>query len=127
MTAPPDGLKRILIIEDNKDCAESLAWLLDRHGYEVKTVRECSAAIRLIEDSAPDVVILDVDLPGMNGVTLAARIRNLPEMRKCILIGHSGYTEGFARTLDGVWTFDCFLMKPVPPERMLECLSRGLQ
>lgn len=68
MTAPADGVGlRVLIVEDNSDCADSMAFLLSLYGYEVAIAGDGPSALTKVQADKPDVVLLDLALPGMSG------------------------------------------------------------
>ncbi len=72
---PRQGGKRILVVDDNADAAESIAVLMGIEGHEVKTVTDAMQALTCLDAFAPQVAIIDIGLPGMNGYELAAGIR----------------------------------------------------
>jgi signal transduction histidine kinase/DNA-binding response OmpR family regulator len=90
---PPRGGKRILIVDDNADAAESIAVLLQIEGHEVKTVTDAMQALACLESFAPQVAIIDIGLPGMNGYELAAGIRANRTLRNPLLIALTGYGQ----------------------------------
>ena len=70
---------RILVVDDLAASAETLMTLLEMEGYEVKIASEGMAALKIAEDFRPEVVLLDIGLPGMNGFEVAHRLRTLPD------------------------------------------------
>jgi signal transduction histidine kinase/DNA-binding response OmpR family regulator len=112
--APPAarGGKRILIVDDNADAAESIAVLMQIEGHEVKTVTDAMQALACLDEFAPQVAIIDIGLPGMNGYELAAGIRANRSLPKPLLIALTGYgqAEDFDRSRDA--GFDHHFVKP---------------
>jgi CheY-like chemotaxis protein len=106
------GGKRILIVDDNADAAESIAVLMEIDGHEVKTVTDAMQALACLETFAPQIAIIDIGLPGMNGYELAAGIRANRSMPKPMLIALTGYgqAEDFDRSRDA--GFDHHFVKP---------------
>jgi signal transduction histidine kinase/DNA-binding response OmpR family regulator len=106
------GTKRILVVDDNADAAESIAVLMEIEGHEVKTVTDAMQALACLETFAPDVAIIDIGLPGMNGYELAAGIRANRTLPKPLLIALTGYgqAEDFDRSREA--GFDHHFVKP---------------
>jgi signal transduction histidine kinase/DNA-binding response OmpR family regulator len=106
------GGKRILVVDDNADAAESIAVLMGIEGHEVKTVTDAMQALTCLDVFAPQVAIIDIGLPGMNGYELAAGIRANRKLPKPLLIALTGYgqAEDFDRSRDA--GFDHHFVKP---------------
>jgi CheY-like chemotaxis protein len=124
--APAPGL-RVLVVDDHPDAAESLAALLQGAGYQAAVAHDGPAAIAVATRLRPDVVLLDIGLPGMNGFEVARALKEAPETRSCVLIAVSGYgqTEDHQRSREV--GFDHHLVKPadfVELERILDCVRR---
>jgi signal transduction histidine kinase len=122
VAAPPVAARRILIVDDNLDAASSLAMVLSLDGHQVDTVSDGVGAIEYAAKSAPDVILLDIGLPQLDGYEVARRIRQLPQGGDVRLIALTGYgqPEDRARALrEG---FDDHLVKPVE----FTALSRSL-
>jgi signal transduction histidine kinase len=109
---PTRGGKRILVVDDNADAAESIAVLMEIDGHEVKTVTDAMQALACLETFVPDVAIIDIGLPGMNGYELATGIRANRALRKPMLIALTGYgqAEDFDRSREA--GFDHHFVKP---------------
>jgi CheY-like chemotaxis protein len=106
------GCKRVLVVDDNADAAESIAVLLEIEGHEVRTVTDAMQALSCLETFSPQVAIIDIGLPGMNGYELAAGIRASRSQPKPLLIALTGYgqAEDFDRSRDA--GFDHHFVKP---------------
>jgi two-component system CheB/CheR fusion protein len=111
-SAPPLGAMRILVVDDNVDALESSATLLRIDGHEVETARDGLSALTCIEQFHPDVVLLDIGLPGMDGYEVARRIRSMPDQEDTLLIAHSGYGEEEHLQRATQAGFDHHLIKP---------------
>jgi CheY-like chemotaxis protein len=85
------GGARVLLVEDNPDTAESTALALRLHGHDVRTASDGPTALALAAAEPPDVVLLDVGLPGMDGSELACRLRGLLLPRRPLLVALTGY------------------------------------
>lgn len=112
-TPAPSPRRRVLVVDDNEDAANSLAMLLDLAGHEAKAVYTPTAALAEVAAFEPDVVLLDIGLPEMDGYEVAARLRALPSQLPLRLIALTGYgqAEDRARALQA--GFDDHLVKPV--------------
>jgi signal transduction histidine kinase/ActR/RegA family two-component response regulator len=120
------GAKRILVVDDNADAAESIAVLMQIEGHEVKTVTDAMQALACLETFAPDVAIIDIGLPGMNGYELAAGIRANRMLPKPLLIALTGYgqAEDFDRSREA--GFDHHFVKPAEIRAIQAAIDRGL-
>jgi two-component system CheB/CheR fusion protein len=110
--APKLGAVRILVVDDNVDALESSAALLQMDGHDVRTARDGPAALRSVKEVIPDVVLLDIGLPEMDGYEVARRLRLMPELHDTLLIAHSGYGEEEHLQRARQAGFDHHLVKP---------------
>ncbi len=126
LQAPALKTLRILVVEDYADTAESLRALASAWGHEARIAPDGPAALEAARDFLPDVVLLDIGLPGMSGWEVAARLRQAPELARCVLIVISGFTAEVDRQRSRAVGCDCHLIKPANPEelrRMLTCIA----
>jgi CheY-like chemotaxis protein len=118
------GRPSILVVDDDADTADSLVVLLTLWGFQAAAAYDgCSAAGKALA-SRPDVVVLDLALPGLDGYEVARRIRHAPGMEKITLIAVSGYgrDEDRARSRDA--GFNHHLLKPVEPDVLRDLVTR---
>ena len=123
--ARPSRHARILVVDDNRDAATTLATLLDLHGYVVATAGDGPEAIAAVPSFEPDVAILDIGLPGMDGYELAAQVRSMPRPPRLLALTGYGSAQDRERALAA--GFDEHLVKPVDPDRLLEAIDRAVQ
>jgi CheY-like chemotaxis protein len=117
----PPRKHRILVVDDNDDARMLLADVLGELGHEVASAASGPAALETIRTSAPDVAILDIGLPEMDGYQLAVELRRvLPAVR---LIALSGYGQAADRARSESAGFDRHLVKPVEMRRLLETIA----
>ena len=112
----------ILVVEDLHDTADSLAMLLELWGYQPTVVYEGKKAIEAASTLCPDVILLDIDLPDVNGYNVARQLRQIPELAKTLVLAITGYRqESDAQCCkeDGI---DLYFLKPVDPEEIKEVL-----
>ncbi len=126
--APVSGMRRrVLTVDDNRDSAESLRMLLELWGHDARCAFDGREALDLAEDFEPEVVLLDIGLPGMSGYELAARLRASEALRQVTLIAVTGYGQEEDRRQVRAAGFDHHLVKPVDPdalERLMKVLHR---
>jgi signal transduction histidine kinase len=122
MTVTDPGL-RILVVDDNVDAAESLGLFLNLEGYEVRTATDSAQALEYADTFAPDVVLLDIGLPQMNGYEVARRLRSKPTTRDSMLIALTGYgaREDIERT--SALGFHHHFVKPIDPYTILKSIA----
>jgi PAS domain S-box-containing protein len=127
--APPAAVKplsrRIVIIEDNDDAREVLRLQLTLQGHEVHEAAEGQAGVELAASVDPDVVLIDVGLPGLDGYEVARRICTTREGKSMLLVALTGYgqPQDRQRALDA--GFDVHLTKPVSPEQLATVIMQG--
>jgi signal transduction histidine kinase len=104
--------RRLLLIDDNVDAVESLALLLSADGHQVRTAYEGASALAMAEDFHPDLVILDIGLPGMDGYEVAREIRARPQIGSPTLVALTGYGQQEDRKRARAAGFDHHFIKP---------------
>jgi PAS domain S-box-containing protein len=116
--------QRVLVVDDNVDSIVMLAHLLRLQGYGVRTAHTGSVALKLAMEWRPDVVLLDIGLPEIDGYEIARRIRLEPGLKDILLIAMTGYGRDSDVQLAREAGFDQHLLKPVDPARLQELLDR---
>ncbi len=118
--------RRILIVDDNTDSARSLAMIQRRRGHEARTAFSGPDAVALAAEFLPDVVLLDIGLPGMDGLEVARRLRAMPALNGVVLIAMTRYGRDEDRAEARVAGFDEYLVKPVDLGQLRDLLpGRG--
>ncbi|HEX4388094.1 MAG TPA: response regulator [Steroidobacteraceae bacterium] len=120
---PPRDPRRVLVVEDNADAAESMRLLLDGIGHQVAVANDGNAALATARSFRPDVVLLDIGLPGMDGFQVASALRALPETSRAHLIAVSGYGQDKDRARSAQAGFDLHLVKPVDPGKLAAAID----
>jgi CheY-like chemotaxis protein len=105
--------RRVLVVDDNKDAVDSLTLLLTISGQTVASAADGIEALRQVEAFRPDVVILDIGLPGLNGYEVARRIRATPGCERLVLVALTGWGQEDDRRRTEEAGFDHHLVKPV--------------
>lgn len=119
--------RRILVIDDNVDAAESLQVLLAVFGHTVEIAHDDVTALPIARAFKPDLVFLDIGLPGMNGYEVAHRLREEIALKSVKLIALSGYGTETDRMRSASAGFHKHLVKPVDPARYRTSSQRYFQ
>ena len=115
--------KRVLVVDDNVDIADSTAMLLEKFGHEVRTAHTGPAALEVARSFLPELILMDIGLPGMNGYEVAQRIRLEPQFERVWLIAVTGYARATDVKLAEEAGFDSHLAKPIDIRRVQETLA----
>jgi two-component system CheB/CheR fusion protein len=115
--------RRILVVDDNVDAAETLAMLLTLVGHEVHVAHDGPTALKMAPALRPEVILLDIGMPRMDGYEAARHLRQMPLMEKAVLIALTGYGQEDDRRRAWDAGFDHHLTKPVNPMVLCELLA----
>jgi len=119
----PTRRRRILVVEDNVDTAESLAMLLDMLGHEVEVRHDGPSGVAAALADPPDVMLVDIGLPGMNGYEVAARVRVDGMAARTLLVALTGYGRDEDKLQSAQAGFRHHLVKPVRLEDLQAILD----
>jgi CheY-like chemotaxis protein len=117
------GPRRVLVIDDNRDAAEIMTVLLELWGHEVRIAYNGPDALGVAAEYRPDAVLLDIGLPGMSGLEVAQRLRQLPDWDGVMLVAVTGYGQDEDRRRSREAGFDHHLIKPVEPAKLQSLLA----
>jgi CheY-like chemotaxis protein len=120
--------RRILVVDDDHDSAESLAMLIQLMGHEVRAAHNGLAAVDLAEAFRPDLIVLDIGMPGLDGYEVCRRIRQHSWGRAAVIAALTGWSRDEDRDRSEQAGFDHFLVKPVDPkalENLIAAVRRG--
>jgi CheY-like chemotaxis protein len=121
---PSSGRRlRILVVDDNRDATETTAVLFRLWGYDVATAVDGAAALATVAREHPDVVLLDIGLPGIDGYEVARRIRAGQGTKAPVLVAVTGYGQVDDRQRSSEAGFDRHLVKPVEPAALKRLLT----
>ncbi|HUQ75409.1 MAG TPA: response regulator [Burkholderiales bacterium] len=122
---PAAASLRILIADDDRDTAETLATILRDEGHDVNTVLRGDEVIALERGLRPQVLIVDINMPGMSGYAIAREVRQRRASGAPVMIGISGvWTKTSERSLAHAVGFDHYLLKPCEPSELIAILDR---
>nr|WP_314546571.1 response regulator [uncultured Massilia sp.] len=108
-----------MLVDDNVDGADTLARLLAAHGHDVRVFHEPIAALAASAEFLPDLAVLDIGLPVLDGYELARRMRAQMGGHRCRMVALTGYGQEADRTRSGEAGFEHHLVKPVNPDLLV--------
>ena len=120
----PSSGRRILAVDDNVDAVETLAQVLRGLGHVVQTAHHAAHALALVEQACPDIAVLDIGLPGMDGLELARRLRADARCKGLRLVALTGYGHESDRERALASGFDEHLVKPVDVDQLQATIER---
>jgi CheY-like chemotaxis protein len=125
LMAPESSPKklRILLVDDNYDVADSLGLLLDIEGHLVQKAYDGESALEMVEIEQPDVIVIDIGLPGMDGYTLAKELRRSEKLVGTLLIAFSGYGRPEDKEKSRAAGINEHLIKPSDNKKLLKILN----
>jgi CheY-like chemotaxis protein len=115
--------RRVLVVDDNVDAAEALGELVRDYGHEVETAHDGPHALEEARLKRPEIILLDIGMPEMDGYEVAKRIRGEIGLRDALLIALTGYGEDRDRRLTREAGFDLHVIKPVDAAKLEELLK----
>ncbi len=113
VAGPGAGRPRVLVVDDNRDAADSLQALFQMEGFDVDAAYDGYAAVAAVERHTPDLIVMDLGMPGMDGYQAARLIRQRPAAGGLLMIALTGWGQGDARRRTIEAGFDHHLIKPV--------------
>jgi CheY-like chemotaxis protein len=119
------GKLRVLVVDDHRDTADSLAWVLHNMGHEVRAAYDAASAVRTFEELSPEVVFQDVLMPGASGVEIAREIRKQGAAHGPVLVAMTGAANAAALRARDRGAFDHLVVKPVGLEELNAVLENA--
>jgi len=123
-TTNPSATLRVLVAEDESAAATALANLLRREGYEAMVAYDGLQALDMAREQPPDVALLDLGLPGLDGYQLAERLHGERGERRPLLVAVTGRGAALDRACSAAAGIDLHLVKPIEPDQLLGLLRR---
>lgn len=109
----PDHAVKVLVVDDNVDAAQSIALILQAMGHQTQLAHDGASALTAVREFVPDVVLLDIGLPVLDGYQVAQRVREEPALKDVVLIALTGYGQASDKRHSREAGFDYHLVKPV--------------
>jgi len=122
-TVTAGASRRILLVDDNEDAAELLSMLLVDAGHTVEIAHDAATALSLAPDLAPDVALLDIGLPVMDGYQLGSELRRRMGAQSPALVALTGYGQEKDRQRTAAAGFAAHLVKPIDPQHLLTVIE----
>ena len=116
--------RKILVADDNRDAATSLAMLLEMEGHEVRRAYDGVEAVQIADDFHPDVVLLDIGMPRLDGYGAARELRTRDWARGVLLLALTGWGQSEDKLMAREAGFDHHLVKPVDPDRLRDLIAQ---
>lgn len=114
---------RILVVDDNKDSATSLSMMLNFLGHDTRTANDGLSGLEVAETFRPDVCLMDIGMPNLNGFDMAQRLRAKPWAKDVLLIALSGWGQDQDKERSSQAGFDMHLVKPIDPATLMAVLE----
>ncbi|HMN04757.1 MAG TPA: response regulator transcription factor [Flavobacteriales bacterium] len=108
--------KKVLLVDDEEDILDLLKYNLEREGIEVSTAKDGPEAIRMAAKEQPDLVVLDIMMPGMDGVEVCSQLRRMPSMERTLIAFLTARTEDYSHIAGYEAGADDYITKPVRPK-----------
>ena len=124
--APAPPARRILVVDDNVDAADILAGILESWGYETVVAHDGPAALAALQDFVPDIALLDIGMPAMDGYELAAHLRFQPGCEEMTIVAITGSGDPEAARRSRAKGFAAHLVKPVDPASLAQWMPPAL-
>jgi CheY-like chemotaxis protein len=121
----PFQRKRVLIVDDDVDGADMLAQALEAAGHVVRKEHDGASAVVAAAQFQPDVVLLDLRLPGMDGIEVARRLRSYPQLAGVRIVALTGFAQGSDRNRSAAVGIESHLVKPVDVATVMEAIAVG--
>ncbi|MBX6392651.1 MAG: response regulator [Burkholderiales bacterium] len=118
---------KVLVVDDCHDSADSMCWILSTYGYQVETAYDGLTAIGKARLQRPDVVLLDLALPELDGYQVAKALRDQLAPHAPILVAVTGYGREHDKQRSAAAGFSHHLLKPVDPAALLDTLAKVLR
>jgi|GEM_PF-705005 CheY-like chemotaxis protein len=118
---------RVMIVDDNRDAAQTISWLVEMLGHDTKVVHSGEEALKLAPDFRPDFVFLDISIPDMNGYEICHVMKMMPELGGTVFVAQTGWSEKEFVDRSRSAGFDHHLVKPVGAEALETILNKKPQ
>lgn len=113
----------ILVVEDYEDTRFAMRLALEEHGYRVLEAADGEAAVEVAMQERPDIILMDIGLPGLDGLTAAERIRANPDMKETVIVAVTAHQETDYRAKALAAGCNAYVTKPIDPDWLSDLLS----
>jgi signal transduction histidine kinase len=123
-TPAPNRLRKVLIVDDNVDVAQTLGWMLEEIGHDYQIVHEGALAVQAAREFRPDAILLDIGLPVMDGYAVCRALRQDDLVKDTLIIAQTGWGRVEDKSLTSAAGFDLHLVKPIRYDELERILAR---
>jgi PAS domain S-box-containing protein len=123
LTETPRVRSRVLIVDDNRDAAVALSLFVQELGGSAMTAHDGTSGLAAVEEFKPDIVFLDIGMPGLDGYEVCRRIRQMPSQRQVMIVAVTGWGQSQDKRRAFEAGFDTHLTKPVDPDTLAQLLA----
>jgi signal transduction histidine kinase len=123
LVAQQDARLKVLVVDDNFDVAQTTGWMIEAIGHDYRLVHESKLAVQTAREYRPDAIVLDINMPGMDGYAVCRALREQPLFEDTVIIAQTGWGQIQDRALTGESGFDHHLTKPVNMDRLEQVLT----
>jgi CheY-like chemotaxis protein len=121
----PAAKRRLRVVDDTGDAAWVLGNILESHGHEVRSAHAGDEALAAFDEFDPDIVLLDIGMPGMDGLEVARRLRGRSRTPRPLLVALTGWGKSEDRQRSQEAGFDAHLVKPVDEAQILDLIAES--
>jgi CheY-like chemotaxis protein len=118
-----DARLKVLVVDDNFDVAQTMGWMVEAIGHEYRLVHESKLAVQAAREYRPDAILLDINMPGMDGYAVCRALREQALFDDTVIIAQTGWGKTQDRASTGESGFDGQLVKPVNMDRLEKVLT----
>jgi signal transduction histidine kinase len=118
-----DAALKVLVVDDNFDVAQTVGWMLETIGHDYRLVHEGKLAVQTAQEYRPDAILLDINMPGMDGYAVCRALREQALFEDTVIIAQTGWGQTQDRAGAGGSGFDHHLVKPVNMDRLEQVLA----
>ena len=118
-----DAKLKVLVVDDNFDVAQTVGWMVEAFGHEYRLVQESKLAVEIAREYRPDAILLDINMPGMDGYAVCRALREQALFADTVIIAQTGWGQTQERASTGESGFDHRLTKPVNMDRLEQMLA----
>ncbi|NMM49559.1 response regulator [Marinigracilibium pacificum] len=115
--------KKVLIVDDERDIIELLSYNLEKEGFHTKSAKSGKEALTLVENFIPDVILLDIMMPDIDGVETCRRLREMPDLKNTFIIFLTARSEEYSEVAAFDVGADDYITKPIKPRALLSRLN----
>ncbi len=118
--------QKVLIVDDNVDAAQTAGWLMEKLGYAIELAHDGNSALEKALELRPEIILLDIGLPGRNGYEVCRELRKHPDFKRTLIIAQTGWGQKRDKDMAQLAGFDHHLTKPLSLESIAYVIGKGL-